>query len=110
MWDPRRVSTASSRIAPPVGVVAAYGLDGPTVALAGGAICLDAWSQLEGVKIPVTVACGDLDVPFLADRGRELAERLPRGRHRVLAGMAHLPQIEDPAAVAAVVDDALGAG
>lgn len=75
-----------------------------------GASGIDAWSQLDRVNAPATVACGDLDVPFLIGRSRELAEYLPNGRHRVLAGMAHLPQIEAPAAVAALVDDALTAG
>jgi pimeloyl-ACP methyl ester carboxylesterase len=74
-----------------------------------GASGVDAWSQLDRVDIAATVACGDLDVPFLVDRSSELAKRLPHGRHRVLAGMAHLPQIEDPAAVAALVDDAITA-
>jgi pimeloyl-ACP methyl ester carboxylesterase len=72
-----------------------------------GASDVDAWSQLAGVDVRVTVACGDLDVPFLVDRSRELAERLADGRHRVLAGLAHLPQIEDPVAVAALVDEAI---
>ena len=72
-----------------------------------GASGVDAWSQLDRVHVAATVACGDLDVPFLAERSSELAERLPKGRHRVLHGMAHLPQLEDPAAVAALVLDAV---
>ena len=32
------------------------------------------------VTIPVTVACGDLDVPFIVDRSRLLAARLPAAR------------------------------
>ena len=75
-----------------------------------GASGIDAWSQLDRVNAPATVACGDFDVPFLIGRSRELAEYLPNGRHRVLAGMAHLPQIEAPAAVAALVGEALTAG
>jgi pimeloyl-ACP methyl ester carboxylesterase len=74
-----------------------------------GASGIDAWRQLDRVPSPTTVACGDLDVPFLVNRSRDLAEYLPNGRHRVLAGMAHLPQIEDPAAVAALICDALTA-
>jgi pimeloyl-ACP methyl ester carboxylesterase len=70
---------------------------------------IDAWSQLDRVHTPTTVACGDLDVPFLIDHSLELAEHLPNGSHRVLAGMAHLPQIEDPTAVAALIRDALSA-
>lgn len=72
-----------------------------------GASGIDAWSQLERVKVPATVACGDLDVPFFVERSRQLAERLPNGRYRVLAGMAHLPQLEDPETVADVIAAAL---
>lgn len=68
---------------------------------------IDAWSQLERVNVATTVACGDLDVPFVVDRSRQLAERLPNGRHQVLASLAHLPQLEDPATVAGVIAAAL---
>jgi pimeloyl-ACP methyl ester carboxylesterase len=75
-----------------------------------GASGVDAWGQLERVDLATTIAWGDLDVPFMVDQSRELVERLPNARHRVLAGMAHLPQIEDPATVAALVCDAITAG
>lgn len=77
-----------------------------------GASGIDAWSQLHRVTTPATVACGDLDVSFLVERSRELADRLPKGRHPLLSGIAHLPQLEDPqledpAAVGGVIADAL---
>lgn len=72
-----------------------------------GASGVDAWNRLDGVPLPVTVACGDLDVPFLVERSRELACRLPNARHRVLGGVAHLPQLEQPGAVAELVVHAL---
>ena len=56
-----------------------------------GAVGVDAWHRLAEIKVPVTVACGDLDVPFLVDRCRLLADRLPAARHHVLTGMAHQP-------------------
>ena len=62
-----------------------------------GASGLDAWARIGEVRAPTTVACGDLDVPFLVKRGRELAERLPSGRFVELKGVAHLPQMENPA-------------
>jgi pimeloyl-ACP methyl ester carboxylesterase len=49
------------------------------------------------------VACGDLDVPFLLARCRELAGRLPRGTFRELPGMAHQPYLEHPDQVADLV-------
>jgi pimeloyl-ACP methyl ester carboxylesterase len=74
-----------------------------------GASGIDAWSRLDEVQVPTTVACGDLDVSFLVTRSRELARRLPRGRHRVLRGMAHLPYLEQPTVIAGLVSEALAA-
>jgi pimeloyl-ACP methyl ester carboxylesterase len=71
---------------------------------------VDAWGRLDEVRLPATVACGDRDVPFLVARSRELAQRLPQGGHRVLEGVAHLPSLEQPAAVAALVREALTGG
>lgn len=71
---------------------------------------LDAWHQLNKVRALTAVACGDLDVPFLVDRSRKLAELLPNARHHVLAGTAHLPQLERPVSIAALIDNALAAG
>jgi pimeloyl-ACP methyl ester carboxylesterase len=68
---------------------------------------VDAWSRLDEVQVPVTVACGELDAPFLVARSRELAARLPRARYRELPGMAHQPYLEDPGQVAGLLLDAL---
>jgi len=70
----------------------------------------DAWHHLAEVKVPVTVACGGFDVPFILSRCRELAGLLPRGRFRELPGMAHQPYLEDPGQVADLLLDALAAG
>jgi pimeloyl-ACP methyl ester carboxylesterase len=70
---------------------------------------VDAWSRLDEVQVPVTVACGELDVPFLVARSQELAARLPRARYRELPGMAHQPYLEDPGQVADVLLAALAA-
>ena len=69
----------------------------------------DAWHHLAEVKVPVTVACGEFDVPFILSRCRELADLLPRGRYRELPAMAHQPYLEDPGQVADVLLDALTA-
>jgi pimeloyl-ACP methyl ester carboxylesterase len=71
---------------------------------------VDAWNRLGEVPVPVTVACGDLDVPFLIAQSRMLAERLPRGRYHVLPGVAHQPYLEKPDMVARLVMDALKEG
>ena len=71
---------------------------------------VDAWHRLDEVRVPVTVACGELDVPFLIARSRELASRLPRGRYRELPGMAHQPYLEQPDQAADLVPGALDGG
>jgi pimeloyl-ACP methyl ester carboxylesterase len=68
---------------------------------------VDAWHRLDEVRIPVTVACGELDVPFLIARSRELADRLPSARYRELPGVAHQPYLEQPAQVADLILGAL---
>ena len=71
-----------------------------------GASGLDAWDRIGEVRAPTTVACGDLDVPFFVKRSREIAERLPSGRFIEMKGVAHLPQMENPALVADLVKEA----
>ncbi|HLH47616.1 MAG TPA: alpha/beta hydrolase, partial [Acidimicrobiales bacterium] len=68
-----------------------------------GASGLDTWGRLEEIDVPVTVACGDLDVPVLVERSARLAARLPRATHRELCGVAHLPQLERPDLVAELI-------
>ncbi len=67
-----------------------------------------AWERLEDVRVPVTVAWGDLDVPFLVERCEQVAARLPRARTQVIAGAAHLPYLEDPDRVAELLRAAVG--
>jgi pimeloyl-ACP methyl ester carboxylesterase len=68
---------------------------------------VDAWNRLDEVQVPVTIACGDLDVPYLITRSRELADRLPNARYHVLPGMAHQPYLEQPDKVAQLVVQAV---
>jgi pimeloyl-ACP methyl ester carboxylesterase len=68
---------------------------------------VDAWTALADLRLPTTVACGDLDVPFLVERAAAVATRVPGARHEVLPGTAHLPYLEDPQAVADVVRTAV---
>jgi pimeloyl-ACP methyl ester carboxylesterase len=77
---------------------------------ADGACGVDAWHRLAEITVPVTVACGDLDVPFIVDRCRQLAGRLPAGRHVVLAGMAHQPYLESASTVAHLIRSAVTGG
>ncbi len=74
-----------------------------------GASGVDAWNRLAEVRVPVTVACGELDVPFIQERSRALAGRLPRASYHPLPGMAHQPYLEQPETVARVVLEAVTA-
>ncbi len=68
---------------------------------------VDAWHRLDEVQVPVTVACGELDVPFLIGRSREVAGLLSKGCYRELLGMAHQPYLEQPGQVADLVLSAI---
>jgi pimeloyl-ACP methyl ester carboxylesterase len=74
-----------------------------------GASGIDAWNRLPEVRVPVTVACGELDAPFVIDRNRQLAERLPSATFRILPGMAHQPYLEHPDQVAHLILQAIAA-
>jgi pimeloyl-ACP methyl ester carboxylesterase len=62
-----------------------------------------AYRDLPDVGCPVTVACGELTDTVGAAAAERLAQRLPRGRTEVLAGLGHFGPLEDPDAVAAAV-------
>jgi pimeloyl-ACP methyl ester carboxylesterase len=49
-------------------------------------------------------------VPFIVDRCRLLAGRLPAARHHVLAGMAHQPYLESASTVAQLIRSAVTEG
>ena len=68
---------------------------------------LVAWSRLEEITVPVTVACGNLDLPFIVARSKELADWLPQARFEMLDGMAHLPYLEQPAVVAELINSSI---
>lgn len=60
----------------------------------------DAWGRLPEVACPVAVACGSLSEGCPPPRARSHAERLPRGRAEILAGLGHLGPLERPDLVA----------
>lgn len=75
----------------------------------GGGGDLDTWSRLEEIETPTTVVWGELDIPIIIAECRTLAERLPNAAEPVeLAGVAHLPALEDPGVVTATVARAIG--
>lgn len=70
-----------------------------------GGAGVDAWSRLADVGVPTLVGCGEYDVPLILQRSRVLAERLPAGQFRLLPGTAHLPSVDAPDTVAALVTE-----
>ena len=72
---------------------------------------MDAWHRLAEIKAPVTVACGDLDVPFLVDRCRQLADRLPAAPGTTCCPAWHTsPTWNQPAPVAQLIRSAVTGG
>jgi len=64
---------------------------------------LDAWHELGEIAAPGIAAWGDLDQPADLPWYRLMADRLPGLAPRELPGVAHLPSLEQPATVAALV-------
>jgi pimeloyl-ACP methyl ester carboxylesterase len=68
-----------------------------------GASGLDAASRVHEVACPVIVACGELDVAIKIRSSAELADALPNAKYRSLDGRAHLPYLEAPDEIAALI-------
>jgi pimeloyl-ACP methyl ester carboxylesterase len=64
---------------------------------------LDAAGRLDEITVPAIVACGELDVPTKIERCAELARSLPIGAYQPLPGRAHLPYLEAPDEIAALI-------
>ena len=77
---------------------------------ADGSSGLDAASRLHEIAIPSVVACGDLDITLKVQRSRELAAALPSARYRSLSGRAHLPYLESPDEISALILAEIGLG
>ena len=60
------------------------------------------WDALPSLSVPVTLAVGERDEKFRAVAER-MAERLPRADVVVIPGAGHAAQLEQPAAVAALL-------
>ena len=68
-------------------------------ALAG----LDLRPELATVKVPVLVLVGEHDEATPPPMSHELAAGLPQARLEVIAGCAHVPQLQSPAAFLDVI-------
>ncbi len=74
---------------------------------ADGASGIDAAGRAHEIAIEAVVACGDLDVSLKVRRSAELAGALPNGAYRSLPGRAHLPYLEAPEEIAALILSAI---
>jgi pimeloyl-ACP methyl ester carboxylesterase len=70
---------------------------------ADGAGGLDTASRLHEITAPALVACGELDISFKRTRSAELAAALPNATFRSLPGRAHLPYLEAPEEITALI-------
>jgi pimeloyl-ACP methyl ester carboxylesterase len=70
---------------------------------ADGASGLDAAGRLHEIATPTVVACGELDIAIKLRRSAELADALPNATYRSLPGRAHLPYLEAPDEIAALI-------
>ena len=60
-----------------------------------------------GIDVPVTVAWGTKDRLLRYRQSREAKRRLPTARHLPLPDCGHVPMIDDPELVAAVIDETI---
>ncbi len=63
------------------------------------------WPALESLCVPVVLAVGEHDLPGFAAIAATMAERVPDARVVTLRDTAHLPPLDAPAALAALVLD-----
>ena len=70
---------------------------------------LDLRPQLARVKVPVLVLVGEHDEATPPPMSRELAANLPNARLKVIAGCAHVPQLQSPETFLEAIGDFLPA-
>ena len=59
---------------------------------------MDLRPQVKTLAIPSLVIVGELDEATPAPMSVELAELLPQAELKILSGLAHVPQLQDPQA------------
>ena len=69
---------------------------------------LDLRPKLTQVKVPVLVVVGEHDEATPPPMSHELAAGLPQASLKIIAGCAHVPQLQAPAAFLAAIGDFLG--
>lgn len=67
-----------------------------------------AYDRLHEIRVPTLVIVGELDFPHLQERCRYLAATIPGARLQVLAQTAHLPSLEQPERISALIAELVG--
>jgi pimeloyl-ACP methyl ester carboxylesterase len=62
-----------------------------------------AFRRLHEISAPALVLWGDLDFPYIQERSRHLATVMPNASSHELAGVAHLPSLEQSAMITRLV-------
>jgi len=62
-----------------------------------------AYPRLDEISAPALVLWGDLEFPHIQSRSRHIATVMPHGSGHELSGTAHLPSLDRPAEIAALV-------
>ena len=70
---------------------------------------LDLRGELAKVKVPVLVLVGEHDEATPPPMSHELAGLLPQAQLKIIAGCAHVPQLQAPQAFLEAIGDFLGA-
>ncbi|HVA53924.1 MAG TPA: alpha/beta hydrolase [Acidimicrobiales bacterium] len=68
---------------------------------------VDAWSRLGELLIPTTVACGNLDATHIIRRSEVVGARIRGANCVFLEGVAHLPYLENPSPIGALIRDSI---
>ncbi len=61
------------------------------------------YPRLGEIAAPAMIVCGDHDFPYIQERSRQIARMIPNASFEPLPGTAHLPSLEQPAAVNALL-------
>jgi pimeloyl-ACP methyl ester carboxylesterase len=64
---------------------------------------VDAWSRLGELSMPALIACGTLDAMHLIRRSEVIAGLIPDATYVSLEGVAHLPYLESPSQIGALI-------
>jgi pimeloyl-ACP methyl ester carboxylesterase len=64
--------------------------------------------RLHEIAVPTLVVWGDLDFPYVQERARHVVAACPGAESHEMPGMAHLPSLERPADITALIAGFVG--